>query len=302
MEEIAEGIFVETGYEGVNVGAILTAEGIICIDAPSYPRDARDWITNLERMHRRHVQYLILTDNHGDRILNTRWINAPIIAHKIVADDLKGYDKKYPQPLISSLERRNPFDGRELTNSPVDQVSLSFSNELTIVIAESSVVLRHTPGPKAGTIWVYLPAEGVIFTGDSIVDGMIPPATNMYSQQWLQSLTKLSARDLSTEVIVPGRGPVGDTHSIEYVATYIEQLLKTVENHIELGGDRTDLAQLVDEFTHNFHSEGSTEHWLRDEIQRGLERAYDEISLANQEQAVKDIESPKGRETLRDKT
>ena len=131
---------------------------------------------------------------------------------------------------------------------------------------------------------------------------MIPPATNMYSQQWLQSLTKLSARDLSTEVIVPGRGPVGDTHSIEYVATYIEQLLKTVENHIELGGDRTDLAQLVDEFTHNFHSEGSTEHWLRDEIQRGLERAYDEISLANPEQAVKDIESPKGRETLRDKT
>jgi glyoxylase-like metal-dependent hydrolase (beta-lactamase superfamily II) len=302
MEEIADGIFVETGYEGVNVGAILTDEGIICIDAPSYPRAARDWITNLERLHRRHVRYLILTDNHGDRILNTRWISAPIIAHKIVADELRGYEKKYPQPLIASLEQRNPFDGRELTNSPVDQVSLSFSNELTIVIAESNVVLRHTPGPMAGTIWVYLPAEGVIFTGDSIVDGMIPPAADMYSQQWLQSLKMLSARDLSTQVIVPGRGQVGDTQAIEYVTTYIEQLLRTVENHIELGRNRTDLTQLVDEFTHDFHSEGSTEPWSRDKIQRGLERAFDEISLANQGHAVEDIESPKGRGTPRNIT
>ncbi len=299
MEEIADGIFVETGYDGVNVGAILTEDGIICIDAPSYPRYARDWITNLERMHRRHVQYLILTDSHGDRILNTRWINAPMIAHKIVADELNRYDKKYPQPLLASLERRNPFDGRDLTNSPVDQVSLSFSNEMTIIIAESNVVLRHTPGPMAGSIWVYLPGQGVIFTGDSIVVGMIPPASEMCSQQWLQSLNKLSAREFSTEVIVPGRGQVGNTSSIDYVTAYIEKLLITVENHIELGGDRTDLGQLVDQFTDNFPDEGSVEHWLRDEIRFGLERAYDEFTLATQpEEAVKDTELPASRETM----
>jgi hypothetical protein len=36
MEEIAEGVFVETKYEGVNVGAIVTELGVVCVDAPSY--------------------------------------------------------------------------------------------------------------------------------------------------------------------------------------------------------------------------------------------------------------------------
>ena len=132
MEEIADGIFAEFGYEGVNVGAIVTDSGIICIDAPTYPRDARDWVTQLDRLSAKPIKHLIVTDSNGDRLLNTRWINAPIVTHRWVAEKLTSYDKRYPQHLLDSLAQRNQFHGRELSPTPVDRPALSFSKDMKI--------------------------------------------------------------------------------------------------------------------------------------------------------------------------
>ena len=43
MNELGKNIFVETHYAGVNVGAILTYKGLIAVDVPTFPREARDW-------------------------------------------------------------------------------------------------------------------------------------------------------------------------------------------------------------------------------------------------------------------
>ena len=78
MNQIAPNIFVETKYDGVNVGAIHTNDGVIAIDAPSYTRQARDWALQLGAVHHKSIQNLVLTDYNGDRILNSRWFNAPL--------------------------------------------------------------------------------------------------------------------------------------------------------------------------------------------------------------------------------
>ena len=56
MREIAENVFIETEYDGVNVGAVRTRRGIIAIDVPSYPRQARDWAMRLHTFTPREVQ------------------------------------------------------------------------------------------------------------------------------------------------------------------------------------------------------------------------------------------------------
>ena len=43
MEELAPGIYAETDFIGVNVGAIATSKGLVAVDVPSFPRDARSW-------------------------------------------------------------------------------------------------------------------------------------------------------------------------------------------------------------------------------------------------------------------
>ena len=235
MIEIGDGIFVETGFDGVNVGAIVTKDGIVCIDAPSYPRDARDWVMQLERVHNRPICLLILTDCHGDRILNTRWFHAPIMSHNLAAEQLKSYEKRYPQYLIDSLHRRNPAGGRELAHSPVQWPSLSFSNSVSLHYSPYTIDLTHKAGPAPGSIWIAIQEQGILFLGDSVVSGTLPTFTEMCWYDWMASLRQLASSEDSYKVLVPGRGEIGDANAADdmiWIPTIIEQ---TVLNYAERG-------------------------------------------------------------------
>ena len=208
MEEIADGIFVETEYEGVNVAAIITGEGVICIDVPSYPRDARDWVVQIERLHPRQIRCVILTDGNGDRHLNIRWLNAPIVAHQEVAEMLKGYDKRYPLPMIESLSKRNPQQAKDFASGPVDGVSISFTKDMSILSSNNGITLHHKPGPTKSSIWVEVPDDRILFTGDSIVNGTQPYLEEMEWQDWMNSLELLTDRQGQLDFVVPGRGEI----------------------------------------------------------------------------------------------
>ena len=47
MQQIEHGIYIETAYPGVTVGAILQPMGTILVDAPLRAEDARTWLNTL---------------------------------------------------------------------------------------------------------------------------------------------------------------------------------------------------------------------------------------------------------------
>jgi len=277
MIEIGDGIFVETGFDGVNVGAILTREGIVCIDAPSYPRDARDWVIQLERVHARPIRLLILTDYHGDRILNSRWFHAPILSHRKAAEQLNSYEKRYPQYLIDSLRRRNPTGGRELPHNPVQKPSLSFTNSLSLLLPPYSIELCHRPGPTPGNTWITIPEEGILFVGDSVVSGTLPPSAEMSWHDWMASLERLLPNEYSYNVLVPGRGDIGNNSAVKDMITYLLTIEKSVKNHTKQGISPTDLSQKAHEIMASFPTNTLPVDWMANEITRGLERAYEQL-------------------------
>lgn len=277
MEEIANGIFVETAYEGVNVGAIVTNDGVVCIDVPSYPRDAREWAHRVDRLHGRGLRYLILTDFHGDRILNTRWMNAPIIAHQSTSERLVSYDRRYPQQLLESLVLRNPMLGRDLTNAPVDQVAISFDGTISLNNSDRVMTLCSRPGPTPGTIWVSLPESGILFAGDSVVSGVHPPLSEMCLQKWQESLARLYTNDFDVQLIVPGRGDLCGPAEIEPLLGFLERISSVVGQHIAAERSRQALADHVDEFSGYFPSLTTAPEWADQQISLGLQRAYDEL-------------------------
>lgn len=277
MEEIANGIFVETAYQGVNVGAILTNDGVICIDVPSYPRDARDWAHRVDRLHGRGEKYLILTDFHGDRILNARWMNAPIIAHQVVSERLASYDRRYPQQLLESLILRDPQMGRDLTSAPVDQASISFEGTMSLVDSDRVITLYSRPGPTPGSIWVTLPEPGILFSGDSVVSNAPPPLSEMCLQKWRESLKRLYANEFDVRLIVPGRGDLCGPADIEPLLNFLEHIASVVSQHIAAGHGRQDLAGYVAEFSDYFPSHAAAPEWIDRQIGLGLQQAYDEL-------------------------
>ena len=281
MKEIANGVFIETAYDGVNVGAILTGDGVICIDVPSYPQDARDWVSRIARLHGRGLRYLILTDYHGDRILNTRWVNAPIITHQVVSDRLSGYDRRYPQQLLDSLVQRNPQLGRDLTNGPVDHAAISFGGTMSLYVDQHSISLLSNPGPTAGNIWVSCPGSKILFTGDSVVSGFHPPLSEMCLQEWLASLDNLIAGDREVSLIVPGRGEPCGLDDINSLVSYLRHIEAVVTQYVAGHGSRQDLAILAPEIASRFPAYTVAPDWIDRQVSLGLQRAYDEILAAS---------------------
>jgi glyoxylase-like metal-dependent hydrolase (beta-lactamase superfamily II) len=278
MEEIGDSIYVTTEYEGVNVGAIVEEKGVICIDVPSYPRDASHWASVLRRLSCYPVQYIVLTDAHGDRILNTRWINAPIVTHQCAAEKLNGYDKRYPQPLLDNLIMRNPEGGRELSNSPVEQATISFSNDMVLVKNGYDVILKAAPGPTAGNSYVHIPQAGILFTGDVVVNETHPLLAEAHSQQWLDTLDHLTTTLLpEIETVVPGRGVVGNRGAVEPVADYIETVRARIAAHLQEKRPRDEVAAYVPELLDCFPLGNLPQEWLQRQVRLGLERVYDEM-------------------------
>ena len=277
MREIASGIFFDSDYDGVNVLAILTDEGVVCIDVPSYPRDAREWVSRVGRLHRRGLRYLILTDYHGDRILNSRWLAVPIICSQPTADRLVTYDKRYPQSLIESLSLRNPQLGRELTSGPVDQASVSFTGRMTFHFGRKTIKLNHKPGPNAGNIWLGWPGSDILVTGDSIVSVGLPPLGEALLNPWLDNLESLCSPEYTNTLFVPGRGEPGGIEVVHHMIDYLKSIRSIVRQHIEEGRSRQELSRHTPEVADLIVSDDVTPEWTEREISAGLRRVYDQL-------------------------
>ena len=283
MEQLTPNIYIETKYDGVNVGALLTPHGTISIDVPSYPRDARDWAMQLHHLNKDPLQHLILTDYHGDRILNARWLGSSIIAHQATADKLNVYDKRFPQSLLESLLVRNPEKGRDLNNSPVEKPAISFSKLLYLTRSNYRIELIEAPGPNPGSIWVYLPNERILFVGDSLVVNQHPIMTEANSKAWLQTLDRLADLASNLIAIVPGRGPVAGLRDIMPLQNYIQLMQERIQKHIQDGMTREETAVYIPEFLSMFPIHHLPTDWVKRQIKLSLARVYDEIQLESSE-------------------
>jgi glyoxylase-like metal-dependent hydrolase (beta-lactamase superfamily II) len=277
MEEIARGVYVETDYDGVNVGVIAAADGLVCIDAPSYPRDTRHWATQVDRINSRVPRYLVLTDCQGDRVINARWLNAPVITHELTAERLSSFDKRYPQTLLDGLYSRYAQDGKELTNGPVERPALSFSRQMSLVLGDVEVVLLHRPGPMPGSIWVHLPELGVLFAGDTVVTDTFPITAELSLADWRATLDLLADPAFSVEHLVPGRGPRGGKECASGLHAILRDFEDTVAQHIALELPRDQLADSVPLLFERYGALASGREWLQKQVRVGLERVYDEL-------------------------
>ena len=279
MEQISPNVYFNTSYDGINVGAVLTNYGTIAIDVPSYPRDARDWAMQLHHLDKDPLQHLILTDYHGDRVINARWLNAPIISHQATADKLFAYDKRFPQSLLESLNSRNSEKGRDLSNSPVEKPAISFSKNLYLERGDCHIELLSAPGPNPGNVWVYLPKEHVLFTGDSLVIDRHPFLNEANTKAWLETLDRLMQMAPQLRAIIPGRGRLATSQDIEPLQNYLQLIRQRIKEHMTNGLTQDETAVYIPELLSMFPIHHLPTDWVKRQIKLSLARVYDEIQL-----------------------
>lgn len=273
MQKLAKDIYVESGFAGVTVGAVVTPEGIVCIDAPTHPADARRWRLKLSQLSAAPVSFVINLDHHRDRVLGAQWFEAPVIAHEATSDRLR----QLPE-LFKGGQSEGGADSdlaSDLAGVRLVTPLVSFSDRAELVMGGHAIHLVRRPGSAPGAIWVELPAEKIVFVGDALTVGAPPPMQEVDLDAWLASLTELRKARFPAQVIVPGRGGPVDKSAVAPMQDFIRKTRRKLHSLARARKPRADLGALAAELVEEFHAPASLrEHYAR-RLRVGLEHQYD---------------------------
>ena len=189
MQEITKNIFIEDQFLGVTLGVIVTPRGLIQIDAPPSPEDARSWRASLMNLGGGVDRLLINMDAHPDRTLGARAMDCTFVAHEKTAYIFRtrpGTFKAQGEETGADWESI-PGLGSVRWAPP----EISFLDQLSLHWGDSPVLLEHRPGPSNGSIWVNLPEEKVLFIGDTVMKNQPPFLAGSNLKAWLESLSLL---------------------------------------------------------------------------------------------------------------
>ncbi len=212
MQEITSNILIEDQFPGVTLGVIVTPRGLIQIDAPPSPEDARSWRASLMNLGGGIDRALINMDAHPDRTLGARAMDCTVIAHEKTAQIFR------TRP--STFKAQGEETGADWESIPgLGSVrwappEISFLDQMTLHWGASPVVLEHRPGPSNGSIWVRLPAEKVLFIGDAVMKNQPPFLAGSNLKAWLESLDLLFEAENKGYTFISSRGGVVTTNVI----------------------------------------------------------------------------------------
>ena len=227
MQEIEKNIFIEDQFPGVTLGVIVTPRGLIQIDAPPSPEDARSWRASLMSLGGGMERVLINMDAHPDRTLGARSMDCTVIAHEKTAAIFRtrpGTFKAQGEETGADWESI-PGLGSVRWASP----EISFSEQMVLHWGESPVLLEYRPGPSLGSIWVHLPQEKVVFIGDAVLKNQPPFLAGSNLKSWLSSLSLLMDVTYKGYTIVSSRGGVVTTATIKTQYDFLKHVKEKLD-------------------------------------------------------------------------
>jgi glyoxylase-like metal-dependent hydrolase (beta-lactamase superfamily II) len=282
MDKLTPHVYVESGYRGCTVGAIVTPLGVVCIDTPLLPADARHWRARLAALTSQPVVYTIYTDGHRDRVLGQQWLGGGmVVAHEATWEKLRSYGDAMRQQVVEFLTHHGAVEAAEELarhlQLALPQVTLSHGGTLTLHLEQPKIVIRPVGGATPGSIWVELPDQGVVFAGDLVTQNTHPFMSEADTLTWLERLAELRAPDYFATKIVPGRGGNYRRADTQKVATYLNDMRKRVRTLMTERRGKFDPAELVPEFIDRFRIPDDEHERVQRRIRAGLEKVHEEL-------------------------
>jgi hypothetical protein len=99
----------------------------------------------------------------------------------------------------------------------------------------------------------------------------------------MASLEHLVSSEDSYKVLVPGRGNIGNVGAVKDMISYLLTIEQTVLDHAEQGISPADLTSRANDLMTSFPTNTLPVDWMANEITRGLERAYEQLIVADED-------------------
>ena len=278
MKQIAPHIYVKDNYRGVTVGCIVTDEGVICIDSPMLPADARDWRAQIARLSPKPVRFVVLTDANRDRILGVQYLGGTVVAHEVAWEKMKSFGDAFRQQAADSLAPCSADAAAEVAaNWRITLPQITFTNKLVLFHGDVPVVIQHVGGATPGSVWVHLPKQNTLFMGDLATPNVHPLAAEADLATWLDVLHQVRDKNFPAKLIIPGRGSPCNKAALEPTAGYLRTMRARVQAHIRSRKPRADMTPLVSEFLDRYSVADDDLDCIQRRIRAGLDHIYDTL-------------------------
>jgi glyoxylase-like metal-dependent hydrolase (beta-lactamase superfamily II) len=281
MDKLTPHVYVESGYRGCTVGAILTPQGVVCVDTPLLPADARSWRSQLATLTDLPILYTLYTDGHRDRVLGQQWLGGLVVAHEATWEKLRSYGDAMRQQVVEFLSHHNAIEAAEELARHLQlglpSLTVSDGGSLTLHLGKPQIVIRPVGGATPGSVWVELPDQAVVFTGDLVTTSTHPFMSEAHTAKWLERLSELRDPNYFATKMVPGRGGGYKRSDTQKVVDYLTEMRKRVREMMTERRGKFDPAELLPEFIDRFPIPGDEHERVQRRIRTGLEKVYEEL-------------------------
>jgi cyclase len=252
IREVAPKVYVETELHGANVGFIITGEGVILIDTPMLPEDARFWFAEIEERTDQRIIYIINTDHHRGHILgNQHFPSATVIAHEFAWKNMKSYGTSFRTRLLNLYRNRMPDAAEEWTQHlQIVEPEITFTDRTVLFKGDKEIHLIPVGGHTEATTVIYLPQDKILFAGDLVVTDRPPFLSQSNTKQWLRALTYL--RKLRYNVLVPGHGELCGKEATEKMSEFLRLVRRRVRSAYRAGLPKADTARSLRYLIHEW--------------------------------------------------
>ena len=229
MQQVTPNVRTATDIRGCNPSYVTTADGVVVIDTPQLPTRAVAMREEAEAFGP--IRYVVNTEHHVDHIFGNYYFKGAgrIVHHQGVADNFMVIGPIL-DPFAYAAEAIPTDDPEGAAIFPERDVYEADPNRGQIVFTRRPDARRrrahvfeliHTPGHTPGQVAVHVPAERVVFTGDTVFSEVQTWLMASDIEEWVVALDRIAALDV--DHVVPGHGPVTTT---AYLATQKAVLLE----------------------------------------------------------------------------
>jgi len=226
-------------------GFVIADNGVVVIDTGGSARDAKAIHDAVRQVTKKPIVWAVDTGGQDHRWLGNEYfrkLGVPIVASKAAIRDMR--DRTAEQ-----VGRARSLLGKQFAGTRAIYPKHSFAHRYTLPVQGIRMELIYTGGGHTrGDIFVWLPKQRIVFTGDIVfvqrLLGLMPGT----GFQWIKSLEYL--RDtLKPAVVVPGHGHVtGLKEAMRDSYDYLVFLRESAQHALDNGAfDPVEASQGLDQ-------------------------------------------------------
>lgn len=297
-----------------NAAVILNEDGVLVVDAHSKPSAARSLLKEIGGVTNKPVRKLVNTHFHwdhwqGNEAYTAAFPGTEIIASHITLDNMTTpgagaggvpYIEKQIKDLpeeIAKLKREIAQASDPATKTRLESnlqqaeaylkelkelnpalPTVSFANSVTLHEGGREIQLLYLGrAHTSGDVFIYLPREKVLVTGDSVIDWM-PFLNDGYPEEWVQTLNELEKLDFTHMIL--GHGEVAPKEHLKFFRGYLIDLITMVKKATADGATLDEMkkwvaSQLAPQYEKPMSKYPRGQYWER--IDGNIEAVYNKI-------------------------